>query len=250
MLLYHGTTTLRARMIEECGVILPRSRHKLRHNYYQMPSNPRSIYLTDAYALYFAYNGLRKQQAPNVTVFEIDGARLDPALLRADEDAVEQVNRGKDGLPEDWDMRRRTFYYRDVLDDLEPDAWKKSLQAMGTCQYQAAIPLTAVTRVAHLTKAVHPAFMMAAIDPTITVVNYQIVGNKYKAMLHWLFNGADAGLDQYAQSKLPPPWDNVSWLRELPRDGITISEANMAPASGKTPPPQGAIDHETIRPHR
>jgi hypothetical protein len=231
MLLYHGTTALRARQIEACGAILPRSQHKQAHNYYKMPSNLRNVYLTNAYALYFAYNGLRKQQQPDVTVFEIDTTRLDPALLRADEDAVEQVNRGKDDLPGDWDMVRRTRYYRNILDDLEPDAWRKSLRAMGTCQYKGAIPLAAVTRVAHLTKDVHPNFAMAAIDPTITVLNYQIVGNKYKAMLHWLFNGADAGLDQYARSNLPPPWDDVSWLRELPRDGITVEDLRAREAA-------------------
>lgn len=234
MKLYHGTSLRRARMISEAGMLQPRS-HTRQTNWKANPSNPHCIYLTDAYPLYFASTALGAQEKGGA-VYEIDTDRLGTANLYPDEDVIEQTSRGKDGLPMDWDMRKRTRYYRQRIRQMQPEAWKISMQVMGTCAHWGPIPLSAVTRIAWYGEEedLDLAVKIAALDPSITPINYRLVGEKYKLMVQWLFDGPDAlppameeavggDSDQIIPSRLDTrAFHYPTMIRAWPRTGIRI----------------------------
>lgn len=194
-LLFHGTSERRLAAILAHG-LLPRGRR--RGNFSAtVESNPRAVYLTDAYALHFAYCASRGQ-TPGV-IFEIDAARLNVDRLRADEDVIEQANRGRDDLPRNWDMRRRTRHYRKLAE--RDDRWRESLAAMGTCQHYGAISPAAIRRYAVIEWSRWPGWMhLHASDRPPNVIAFQVRADELKREIAWLF-GAVLDAEQFVD-----PW--------------------------------------------
>jgi hypothetical protein len=142
------------------------------------------VYLTDAYPLYFAVNC----EHPNddIAVIQLATDRLNPLWLVPDEDVLEQVGRGKDGI--EGSMKKRTKHYRNqMVDHLCTDNWKVSLEAMGTCASLEPIPASAITRVAFLNPRECQQLTFAAIDAMICLPNYRFCGPKYRNMTNRLF---------------------------------------------------------------
>lgn len=192
MKLYHGTSQRAASAAVVSG-IHPRKQRKGNWKH-TVTSRSDAVYLTDAYAMYFAINA-QKNQEEKVAVIEIDSSLLNPWLLAPDEDALEQINRGKDQLDPCLTMEQRTKIYRKQLHKYTGNSqWEASIKTIGNCCYLSSVPMAAITRIAIINVAQAPIYCMNCMDPTITIMNYQILGNKYRGLTKWLF-GDDLGID-------------------------------------------------------
>ena|SRR3990172_8961226 len=185
MKLYHGTAAKNLATIRKHGI---KPRGKAKGNWGDtVPSNARGVYLTNAYALYYAQCAVRGGGG-DIIILEIDTDRLAPKFA-PDEDAVEQALRGKDGV--EGSMKERTLYYRNKLAKLAGPVnghVLESLKALGNCVYMGTVPCTAITRYAVIKYAeVDMSLLWMALDPSITLLNYQICGAKYRNMVRWVF---------------------------------------------------------------
>lgn len=177
MMLYHGTTKKVADKAIKTGL---RPRGRLESNWAQA-SDSESIYLTDAYAPYFSIAACDKKSENFGAVIAIDTDKLNPLFLHADEDACEQTTRNQ--FLSEKTMEYRTSFWRDspFLADETGMNWKWSLQALGTCRYKGHIPPTAIKKIAFWNERTIP--MMFIFDPTITLINYQIMGSRYRYLM-------------------------------------------------------------------
>lgn len=183
MKLYHGTTSKIIDKITHNGII-PRSVSKRSNWKHSVPSNPKCVYLTDTYPLYFAIHAARTHGKP--TIVEIDTSKLNPFNLFPDEDVLEQAGRNYDNWTH-LDMVRRTKIYRKEMFNYGPDAWRKSLNAMGTCAHLGTIPVKAITKIAIIDNEIQPRLCWTAMDASISLMNFKFCATKYKAITNWIF---------------------------------------------------------------
>lgn len=191
MKLYHGCSWSAAtRIVDDGEGIRVRGRRKGNFSH-TVNSCPHAVYLTDTYPVYFAAASMASSGplANKAAVIEIDTYLLDmpDLMLNADEDVLEQAGRGHDGLPEDWDMKRRTLYYRNRLTKYRWP-WEQSLKAMGTCTYMGDIPVEAITRVAWLDFSDMQHIAIWAMDAQISLMNFRLCKSKHKALVSWIFD--------------------------------------------------------------
>lgn len=233
MKLYHGTFAPSAEEIIKCGVIRPRADRE--GNWTEsVKSNPDAVYMSDAYAPYFAYAARPEdhkieQGKPVGAVFEIDTDLLGN-LFVADEDAVEQADRALgggilgDGLYM-MSMIERTECVRDILPGLAERGYDHewSLRVLGTCAYMGDVPMDAVTRIAWL-YGHHWAFMF---DPTITLVNYRLMGASYRHQTEQIFDGPDAEKGDAGDGILPFQGWPESLYDERKVEDLRIAEARL-----------------------
>jgi hypothetical protein len=196
MKLYHGTTAKHLPKILAEG-LTPRNQNQNSNWEHSVAAGANTVYLTNAYALYFASQALDANDDSPLAVLEIDVDKLQDEYLVADEDAVEQTSRQQDHLPRTWSMHKRTAYYRDHAHEY---SWEGSLNALGTCGYQNVIPPHAFTSIALISIKKFSQLVMGGYDPFISVVNYQIMGSKYRHAMQWLF---DAGAEQEVDESNP-----------------------------------------------
>jgi hypothetical protein len=188
--LLHGTSTAAIDAMLRDG-ILPRGKTG-RDNYrHSVGSNPRSVYLSTCYALHFAYNAAGPGADP--VVVEVDVASLPEGAgkwhaLHADEDALEQANRGRDDLPADWNMKRRTTWYRQRAHMYRAI---DSLNVMGTCAYRGTIPAGAILRYCIVPRDRVMRLILAAFDPLICIDNFRIIGERHAQFHRWLMGDDD-----------------------------------------------------------
>lgn len=182
MKLYHGTSEAAVAKILEKG-LCPR---KNRSGNWDMKSNPSAVYLTSVYAPYFAINTNKK----NLAILEIDTNKIPQELLLPDEDALEQINRGRDSLSVGIStIEQRTAWYRKNLRKYNSNGqWLASLQTMGTCSYWGSIPKEAITRIVFFSSDNNKPWVYACLDASITITNYKIMGEKYKVLNSVLFD--------------------------------------------------------------
>lgn len=172
MKLYHGTTASLLSAVLQKG-LMPRGKRK--SNWDEAPSNPRCVYLTDAYAPYFCFH-----EGKTGLVVEIETERIDQAKLLPDEDVLEQTSRRTGEVS--GTTLERTAYYRNRMHLYSHEQWRQSLKAMGTCAHLGKIPIAAVTRV-----AVIPFQYFWFWDASISLINYKLVGSRYRAQMARLF---------------------------------------------------------------
>jgi len=226
--LYHGTSGERLKAILERGVE-PRG-ERMGNFGHTLESCPDAVYLTDTYPLYFAVGSIRQTDPKPwiAAVVEIDTGRLDRNLLNADEDVLEQLGRGRDGLPATWEMARRTEHYRDLLKTMRFD-WQGSLLDMGTCCHLGTIPVGAITRVATVDVLLNPYVAHAAMQAQVSLPNFAYCSREYRALTRWIFGDDD-------ESDLPPTHDlgggyihqEYRWPPAPHREGIRV----WAPGEG------------------
>lgn len=189
MLLAHGTNAHVAKNASTRG-LLPRGMTG-RNNWKKVPSNRKCIYLTSAYAFHYAKASSRDNLAG---IVEIDTEELNPFMLWADEDALEQASRNEMAahIPT---MEARTRYFRTKLEDyaLSGMGATWSLKAIGNCTHCGPIPPEAVTRVVLIRDWANPTFTMA-FDPVPAILNFQILGDRYREMQK-LFLGREFDMD-------------------------------------------------------
>lgn len=215
MKLYHGTNAANLEAILKQG-IKPRYLRKTKGNWqHSIESNPRSVYLTNCYALYFAFSA--KGKSKDLAIIEIDTDRLNPFRFAPDEDYLEQASRGQ-ALPEAGQgMHERTRYYRKKALSHYQHYWKDSLEGLGTCGYYGLIPPDAITRVATLP----PNGALAwASDPTISLLNHAIMANYYEQLTKHVFG------DPIEAKIEDDPFGRIAAMADIPRDKVEVKEIN------------------------
>ena len=220
MMLYHGTSERNLKVILKKG-LLPRSTSKRRTNWDRNPSHPEAVYLTNAYAGFYANASCKGRE--RWAILEIDTDKLSPFAFAPDEDFLEQAGRKSDGIP--GDIHQRLTALREDLDviyggDLESKYVALSLKHLGNCTYFGAIPLGAISRIALVDTKVAKPFVYWAFDPCILLMNYAVMGASYRNTLNWLF-GKPLETDPVQEQM-----EKVSNRSRLPpnRDGIEIIE--------------------------
>ena len=178
MLLYHGTSATVARKAVTEG-LKPRGKRK---SNWEVASRNDLVYLTTAYAGYFAAAASNKDLWG---IVEVDSAKLDDARFLPDEDFLEQATRTAEPDLPARSMKIRTKFYRTVLETYQKH-WTMSLEHLGNCSYKGTIPPDAVTRVVLFDAEKSPEIASVFVDPCISILNYRFCGEKYRAMMGWL----------------------------------------------------------------
>lgn len=183
MKLYHGTSSKHLDDILANG-LTPRGDGP--SNWPAASSRDR-VYLTDAYAMYFAQSS-RKDGEEDLVIVEIDADHLDPSLLQADEDFAWYAWR-KGALPDQFhppasltDHVDQAMHFSGILDELLEYGitYETSLDMMGNCSHLGAIPVSAFTKVIRYSAADGP-WWLRFHDPVISPVNYLFHGSEYRA---------------------------------------------------------------------
>jgi hypothetical protein len=177
MKLFHGTSAVVARQAKIEGL---KPRGDRDGNWDECPSRSDLVYLTTAYAPYFAFC---TKDADEFGIVEVDADLLDETLLLPDEDFMEQATRGQF----EGSMEERTMMFRDNLEEFA-GFWKRSIDGLGNCAYKGDIPPDAITNVAVFSRDIPPEIGMSVLDPSISIMNYQICGSKYRAITEWFFD--------------------------------------------------------------
>lgn len=212
MKLYHGTSYKHLPKILSEG-LKPRGKNGTNNWKHTVGSNPNTIYLTDAYALYFAHIASDDSNA-DMVVIEIDTDKLDPFSLMPDEDYLEQASRNGGPAPRDKSMRYRAKWYRRRLVKFQ-HYWGESLERLGTCGYLGEIPLEAITRYAVIPNDRRGELICAGMDPSVSLGNYMLMSVKYRNWVRWVFD-----------DPLENPKDNIlgndDYMKVIPRKGIMV----------------------------
>jgi hypothetical protein len=89
------------------------------------------------------------------------------------------------------DMEARTHWFKDNV-HLFSQSWPESLEGLGTVAVAAGVPADAIRRVSTFStrSKANRAGMYAAIDPSISLLNFRFLKDKYAALTEW-FMGAD-----------------------------------------------------------
>ncbi len=190
MKLYHGTSQRVAQTAMVQG-ITPRGHAK--GNWETCPSHPNHVYLSECYAPYFALSS-GEEDEHSIAIIEVDTDLLDESNMRPDEDFLEQATRDKRianeiGVPRSLhakDMVARTQWFRDHIDRFAP-LWEASIKLLGNCAHNGDIPPKSITRVSGFDLTSNVAFM-CGIDPSVTILNYRILGPYYREVTKWFFD--------------------------------------------------------------
>jgi hypothetical protein len=219
MKLYHGTSARHLDAVLANG-LMPRGKSKSLWKH--APSHSKCVYLTDSYAPYFMCQATRKGEAG--LVVEVDTERMGLGCLVPDEDALEQVLRGRDSV--EGDMNRRTTHYRRRLEDYRwhPDTWQASLRALGTCAHWGPVPTQAITRLAVVPEGSIHHFLYNW-DASISLINQRICGPGYKLQMRRMFG------DEPTEAELAADAIGRGWKIEIPE--IEITELSNGAVTGK-----------------
>jgi len=205
VLLYHGTTESAAKAALEKG-LKPRESAGVESNWEECPSSPHHVYLTSAYAGYFAMASCKSGE--RWAIIEVDTTKLDKSDLFPDEDFLEQASRNQE-LPDDWGvnelpMNGRTEWFRNNLESFQ-HLWEDSVKHLGNCSHFGQIPAAAITKVAFIDPEECLQMTMLVSDPMITLMNFKVCGNQYRAMTRWFIGEeVDAGEISSFLCDLPP----------------------------------------------
>jgi hypothetical protein len=189
MYLYHGTSSSHLESIRKHG-IQPRGFDSNGNWEHTVLSGEDRVYLTDVYAGYFA---LCASDGEPWLIAEVDVDKLDQSLLRPDEDAIAQIAHSAPSFNEVWGGKpvkeytpeELTEFVRDNIDQWA-DEWQQMLQAIGNCSYKGVIPARAITRISIFDPKNNGEIALMAADPIISIMNYRLCANKYRALTRWL----------------------------------------------------------------
>lgn len=192
MILWHGTSEYAALEAVKHG-LQPRRETGETNWDHTVESNPEAVYLTNTYAAHFAICAMHN--APRIpdentrirkriAILEIDTANLVHGRFHPDEDALEQGNRGKDGLSH-LDMKARTRYYRNIAKKSED--WQRSLAILGTCAYYGPIAPRHIKRVVFFDPRGNRQIAWWMMDGLVSVMSFRICGHWHRNYVRWLF---------------------------------------------------------------
>lgn len=172
MKLYHGTSEKHLEKILTKGLV-PRGRRK--GNWTQFPSRHDMVYLTAAYAPFFALQAGGKQGV----IIEVD---CDLDTLYPDEDFIAQViakQTERDFHEIHDEVRKNLEQYKHHAVD--------SIQRLGNCCHKGAISTHNISRYVVIDFAKRSDLVLQFGDPQISLMNYMILGERYRSIITWLF---------------------------------------------------------------
>jgi hypothetical protein len=170
MKLYHGTSSVALKMIMKRGI---RPRGKRRSLWREHPSAIDRVYLTRAYAVYFACHAAMEHKGDGV-VLEVDVPEI---RLVADEDALAQITITDPELKflNNLDLTARTEWWKRNGPGF-PGLWETSLRLLGNCAHMGIIFPKQIMKMVQF--KVTPEIMLGH-DPVISIMNYKFMGEAY-----------------------------------------------------------------------
>ena len=184
MKLYHGTRSGLSSQILELG-LLPRVLTTSENKWESCPSRPDAVYLTNVYSPYFAQCacGASEGGGDKWLIVEVESEKL-CGLMCPDEDYLEQSQRATGSRPHGASMEQMTAFWRENCHRYSA-AWQESLSGLGTCSVisDIGVPPEAITGVFLFdNEAEENREIVWDCDPTITLMNYQLCGEKYRGL--------------------------------------------------------------------
>jgi hypothetical protein len=167
MILYHGTSIRNLESILKNG-LTPRGRRK--SLWKDHPSAPDRVYLTNAYAVYFANVAAQKGEKGVILKVEVDVDNL-----VADEDALAQTKIADADALNAMSIKAKTAYWRKNAPKY-PQLAQYSLDALGNAAHMGVIPPDQILKT--VVYDVTPELVFGH-DPTISVMNYRLLGPAY-----------------------------------------------------------------------
>ena len=205
--LYHGTTERIGRLALKEG-LRPRKLTGKSNWKNFVESHPSLVYLTKAYAPYYALQVVRGKK---LAIVEIETNSLDVFKMRPDEDFIEQVTRqdkqNKTAI-EGKTISERTEYVRNHLDEFS-GFWRTSVEHLGNCAYEGVVPKTAITRVAVVDISKCQAMCAEALEPIISIMNYRICGPQLRMLTQW-FMGETVTVEEWFKTQSVNPLNYLS----------------------------------------
>jgi hypothetical protein len=180
------------------------------------------VYLTTAYAPYFAVTAL--EEGEQGLIVEVDASKLNPSLLYPDEDFIAQALSHQTQMPLEIvhpKVRRQLHQYRHHTGD--------SIKALGNAAHKGAIPVEAITRYALIDSKLQSDLFWIALDPCISPLNYRFMGPKYRSIIAWIMGDrSDFDADGFGNSgvdmmqKVNPDYYKHLQAMWANRNGITV----------------------------
>ena len=205
--LYHGTSETIGRQAK-AEALRPRKMTGKSNWKHIVESNPSLIYLTTAYAPYYALHAVNGNKGEKISIIEIETDLLDQSKFRPDEDFIEQATRldkkntvGIRGKT----TNQRTKYIRNHLDDFS-DFWKQSVEHLGNCGYKGSIRGKAITKVSVVDISKCLPLCSEALEAVITLANYRVCGAQYRMLTQW-FMGEAVTADEWFKKQSVNPLD-------------------------------------------
>ena len=210
--IYHGTGESAARRALKRG-ILPREMSGKRGNWkHTVASNPSMVYLTTAYAPYFA-SATTNIDRERPAIIEVDLDALDQSKLYPDEDFIEQGLRGRKLGTSD-DIHKRNLYVIRHIEEYREN-WKLSLEKLGTVCHKGIVPASAITKIVAFDPKKNVDIFRDTLNPTITLANYRFCGEKYRAMTRWFMGEEVDALSAAFGVEIPPEAARkIPWAKE------------------------------------
>jgi len=232
MKVYHGTSRSAAEVALKSGL---RPRGKSKGNWESCPSRSDLVYLTTAYAAYFALAASKPGE--DWAILEVDTDLLDEDLLLPDEDFLEQATRDNKAFADSWadvgyspdgTMHERTAWFRERLEFFQA-CTEESVDGIGNCACCGGVLPEAITRAVAYSgfdrETSNPTITTLAVDPQITIMNYKFVGNKYRSLTSWFFGDGYDWKVMLGYSFMPEPLVgvDVDGIKNAlaQRDGLT-----------------------------
>lgn len=207
-LLAHGTSAKRLTNILKGGL---RPRGRAKSLWPEHPSIADHVYLTNAYALYFARNAVEGEE--DALMIEIDPDSLKSVNLYPDEDAIAQVIQGDNRDPrfKGTPLGEATKQVRDRIKAFNRDGYSAawSMAAIGNCAHEGLVPVRAIKSMVVLKNPLRSVVTMFS-DPSITVTNYHFCGSYYREFQAWLLRAGEGPMpkmeSEAALAALEPEW--------------------------------------------
>lgn len=171
--------------------LLPREMSANKGNWlHTVSSNPAMVYLSVAYAPYFALQATPPVSGSRMALIEINAELLDESKFYCDEDYMEQCLRdAKRALfqlhLENAGIKKRQMYVRRNLHRWQ-ELWPGSLEHFGSICHKGMIEPSAITRIVVYDARDNPAATYLCKEPTITIANYKFCGGQYRALTQLL----------------------------------------------------------------
>ena len=194
--LYHGTNFGSLDQIMSDG-ILPRNRTGGKNRWGEYPSREDCVYLSRLYAPYFALG--KSEEGERWLLIRVKKRSLIEDILLPDEDYAAQI------LPEscdDMSLAEKTELARKILPNISDKA-DHSIKYLGNCAYMGPITPSQIDKIVSFSLEENP-FFNCAVDPTITIMNAQFMGDKYTAITEWFFEDpTEEGLLKVMRGQVP-----------------------------------------------